>query len=95
MHIDLRPFLALWLLLAAAVIVVAFWRRSVAVHEDDTLHLRPEDLGTPAQQAVTGQKLQLIDKWGKLLTIIAVGYGLLLAALYLYKGWVQGPGAGL
>jgi len=94
MHIDLRAFVALWLLLAAAVIVLAFWRRTVALHEDDALHLEG-DLSTPAHQVVVAQKLEQIDKWGKLLTVIAVIYGLLLGAAYLYKGWVQGPGAGL
>ena len=49
MHIDLRPFVALWLLVVAAVIVVAFWRRSVAAHEDDALHLEAADIGTAAQ----------------------------------------------
>jgi hypothetical protein len=94
MHIDLRPFAALWMILAAAVIVVAFWRRSVALHEDDALHLEG-NLSIPAQQVVVTQKLERIDKWGKLLTVIALIFGLLLGAAYLYKGWVQGPGAGL
>jgi uncharacterized membrane protein len=95
MHLDLRPFLALWLLLVAAVIVVAFWRRFVAVHEDDALHLSAAEYGTPAQQVATAQKLDQIDKWGKLLTVIAIVFGVLLGAAYLYKGWVMGPGAGL
>jgi hypothetical protein len=95
MHLELRPFLALWVLVVAAVIVVAFWRRSVAVHEDDALHLGAAHLGTPAQQVAVAQKLDQIDKWGKLLTVIAAILGVLLGAAYLYKGWVVGPGAGL
>ncbi|MGA2268618.1 MAG: hypothetical protein ABSH44_09135 [Bryobacteraceae bacterium] len=95
MHIDLRPFVALWLLVVAAVIVVAFWRRSVAAHEDDALHLEAADIGTAAQQVVIAKKLEQIDRWIKVLAVIAVLFGLLLAAAYLYKGWVLGPGAGL
>ncbi len=94
MHLDLRPFLALWLLVIAAVIVVAFWRRSVAVNEDDALHLGTTELGTAAQQVVIARKLEQIDKWIKVLTVIAIIFGILLAAGYLYKGWVSGP-AGL
>jgi hypothetical protein len=95
MAIDFGPFLTLWLVLIAVVIVLAFWRRAVASHEDDTLHLRTADAGTPALQVATAQKLAQIDKWGKLLTALAVIMGVLLGAAYLYKGWVMRPGAGL
>ena len=89
---HLSPFLALWLLLLGAVIVLALWRRSVSVNENDALHLGAAGLGTPAQQLAMAQRLEFIDKWGKLLTVIAAIAGLLLAAAYLYKGWVQGSG---
>jgi len=95
MHIDLRPFLALWLVVIAAVIVVAFWRRSVAVQEDPALHLGAAHAGTAAQQIAFAKKLEQIDKWMKILTVVAVVFGLLLGAAALYKAWVLGPGAGL
>ncbi|MGA2271678.1 MAG: hypothetical protein ABSH44_24715 [Bryobacteraceae bacterium] len=95
MHIDLRPFLALWLVVIAAVIVVAFWRRSVAVQEDPALHLGAAHAGTAAQQIAVAKKLEQIDKWMKILTVVAVVFGLLLGAAALYKAWVLGPGAGL
>jgi preprotein translocase subunit SecG len=95
MHIDLRPFLALWLVVIAAVIVVAFWRRSVAVQEDPALHLGAAHAGTAAQQIAVAKKLEHIDKWMKILTVVAVVFGLLLGAAALYKAWVLGPGAGL
>ena len=95
MHIDLRPFLALWLVVIAAVIVVAFWCRSVAVQEDPALHLGAAHAGTAAQQIAVAKKLEQIDKWMKILTVVAVVFGLLLGAAALYKAWVLGPGAGL
>jgi uncharacterized membrane protein len=95
MHLDLRPFVALWLLVIAAVIVVAFRRRSVALQEDPALHLGTAHEGTAAHQIAVAKKLEQIDKWMKLLTVIAVVFGVLLAAAALYKGWVLGPGAGL
>jgi hypothetical protein len=96
MHIDLRPFLALWLVVIAALVVVAFWRRSVAVQEDPALHLGAEHAGTAAQQVAVAKRLEQIDKWVKVLTIIIVVLGVLLAAGALYKAWVLGPGgAGL
>jgi hypothetical protein len=94
MHLDLRPFLTIWLIVIAAVVVVVFWRRSVAVQEDPSLHLGTAHAGTAAQQIAVAKKLEQIDKWIKLLTVIAAVFGVLLGAAALYKGWVLGP-AGL
>jgi hypothetical protein len=95
MLLDLRPFLALWLAVIAALVVVAFWRRSVAVQEDPALHLGAAHAGTAAQQIAVAQKLAQVDKWMKILTVTAVVVGLLLGAAALYKAWVLGPGGGL
>jgi hypothetical protein len=93
--IDLRPFLTLWLVVIAALVVVCFWRRSVAVQEDPALHLGAAHAGTAGQQATVAKRLGQIDKWVKLLSVTAIVFGLVLGAAYLYKGWVLGPGAGL
>ena len=61
-------------------------RRVVASHEDDNLHVLD---GGGANQTVVAQKLDQIDKWGKLLTVIAVVYGVLLGVAYAYQAWVQ------
>ena len=95
MLLDLRPFLALWLAVIAALVVVAFWRRSVAVQEDPALHLGAAHAGTAAQQVAVAQKLAQVDKWMKILTVTAVVVGLLLGAAALYKAWVLGPSGGL
>ena len=95
MQLDLRPFLALWLMVIAAVVVVAFWRRTVAVQEDPALHLGMAHAGTAAEQIAVAKKLEQIDKWMKLLTVIAAVFGVLLGAAALYKAWVLGPSAGL
>jgi hypothetical protein len=88
MHFSLTPFLAI-------LVVVAFWRRSVAVQEDPALHLGSAHASTAAQQVAVAKKLEQIDKWVKLLIVIAVVFGVLLAAAALYKAWVLGPSAGL
>ena len=95
MHLDLRPFLVLWAIVIVALVVVAFWRRSVAVQEDPALHLGAAHAGTAAEQTALAKKLGQIDKWMKLLSLAVVVFGLLLGAAALYKAWVLGPGAGL
>ena len=87
MHINFTPWVILWTALALAVLVMAGYRKIVSVREDDTLHL-----GNPwesAHQVVISHKLEHIDKWGKLLTVVATIYGLLLAIAYTYQTWVQ------
>jgi hypothetical protein len=91
MHLDLRPFLVLWAIVIVALVVVAFWRRSVAVQEDPALHLGAAHAGTAAEQMALAKKLGQIDKWMKLLSLAVVVFGLLLGAAALYKGWVLGP----
>jgi len=91
MHLDLRPFLVVWAIVIVALVVVAFWRRSVAVQEDPALHLGAAHAGTAAEQMALAKKLGQIDKWMKLLTLAVVVFGLLLGAAALYKGWVLGP----
>jgi hypothetical protein len=87
MHINFIPFLALWLVLAVGVIVMIAWRKVVARQEDDALHVM--DVGAVSHQVDVAHKLDVIDKWGKILTAIVVVYGLVLGGLYLYQSWVE------
>jgi len=91
MHLDLSPFLVLWAIVIVALVVVAFWRRSVAVQEDPALHLGAAHAGTAAEQIALAKKLEQIDKWMKILTVAVIVFGLQLGAAALYKGWVLGP----
>ncbi len=77
-------FLAIWVALALAVLGLIAYRRVVASKEDDTLHLGASS-GAVAQQSTVAEKLEQVDKWGKLLTIIVVVYGILLVAIYFYR----------
>ena len=86
MHINLIPFFALWVVMAIAVIVMIAWRKSVASHEDETLHVM--DTGAVSNQVQVAQKLDVIDRWGKILTAVTVIYGLALGAYYMYQSWV-------
>jgi hypothetical protein len=95
MNINLLPLLVTWGVLAVSVLVLIVWRKSVARNEDDQLHVLNAAVAT--QQAEVAQKLEQIDKWGKIVTAVTVAYGLLIAGLYLYQVWTTAsttiPGA--
>jgi hypothetical protein len=81
MHFNLTPFLAIWSVVALAVLVLLAVRSLVASKEDDSLHVMH---GTVADQVTVANKLDVIDKWGKILTVVAVVLGLAIAAAYVY-----------
>jgi len=85
MNFNFIPLIAVWGVLALVVLGLYLWRRNVAKDEDDGLHVLH---GVLAQQTAVAEKLDMIDKWGKILTALAAISGLLLAAAYLYQQFV-------
>jgi hypothetical protein len=82
MPFNLIPFVAIWSMIALAVIFLLVWRKMVASKEDDQLHVLH---GAASDQSTVASKLDMIDKWGKILTVIAVVSGLLLGAAYVLE----------
>jgi len=85
------PLFVAWGVLALAVFALFLWRQSVARGEDDSLHVMHGEL---SQQTTMSQKLDVIDKWGKILTVITVIAGLLIAAAFVYAQFVGAPSMG-
>jgi hypothetical protein len=93
MHIDFTPFTVVWGLLALIVLLMAGYRKMISSKEEETLHLA--DPGESIHQVEIAHKLEVVDKWGKLLTIVVAVYGLILAIAYTYQTWVQASNLGL
>ncbi|MBS1854000.1 MAG: hypothetical protein JST11_01440 [Acidobacteria bacterium] len=88
MNLDFRPLIAIWVVFALAVLVMFIRRKMVAAKEDDNIHVMS---GPNPEQALIATKLEVIDKWGKILTVITLIFGLALAALYIYSVFVGRP----
>ena len=85
------PSIIVWSVVALAVIFLFIKRKMVASKEDDTLHVLH---GTLSEQSAVANKLEVIDKWGKILTVVAVVLGLLLAAIYVFESISNRPSMG-
>ena len=88
MNLNFGPFIVLETLLAISVLALFVWRKTVSRNEDDNLHLLHGASVVP-EQAVVAHKLDVIDKWGKILTLTTVGVGLVVGAAYVYDNFVK------
>lgn len=88
MNVNLLPYAVFWGVLAIAVVFLIIYRKSVSSQEDDSIHLEG---GAPAEQMALAHRLELIDRWGKTLTVIVAVYGIALAAIYMYQVWNNVP----
>jgi hypothetical protein len=84
---NLTPFVIVWSILALVVLGLALYRKLVANHEDDLIHIGPGEEKMIPQQVQMATKLAAVDRWGKTLTVFAFVFGLVIAATYLYQAW--------
>ena len=87
--INIVPLVSSWAVLAAVVLGLIIYRKVVSSREDDTIHVL--DNRATTQQNVVAHKLEVIDKWGKILTAVAFLYGLVVAVVYLFNVWNATP----
>lgn len=77
----------IWVVMAAVVGSLALYRKYVSRGEVDLLHLGDSETNQiPLQEALIS-RLAAIDRWGKILTIVLIGYGVLIACGYMYIAW--------
>lgn len=87
MNESLMFFAISWAILACVVLALAIYRKVVALAEDDSLHLAGPSMET--QQTTVAHRLDVIDRWGKILTVAVLAYGIVLAGVYVYFSWAE------
>lgn len=78
-----------WVALAVIVAAVAFYRRAVARHEDDTIHLTSPDTRVVSNQVEVAKQLNKIDLAGKVLTAALIVYSIAAVGRIIYLGWLD------
>lgn len=87
-EINLTPAVVIWAILAIATLGLALYRKLISAREEDLIHLGPgEERQIPAQVALA-ERLKTVDRWGKMLTVVTVFVGLVMAAVYLYQAFL-------
>jgi len=85
---SFMPFaLVVWLAIASAVVGLAVFRKLISRNEDDSLHVGSGDGARVAEQAALAHRLDVVDKWGKTLTVIAAATGVVLVAAAVFEAW--------
>ena len=83
----MNSLVVLWFVLGIATAGLALYRKLVSLHEEDFIHLAAgEEVHIPEQVAMA-HKMDVIDTWGKGLTVATVVFGLAVAAVYLIQAW--------
>lgn len=85
MMTTLFPHLLVWAALTTVVAFLAIYRRKINSGADETLHVLDAEAGAVSNQIVVSKKLAVVDRWGKILTILAALYLLGIAAMYIYS----------
>ncbi len=87
---NLNPYVWTWITLVAVVLVLAAYRLLVARREDDTLDVLEQDPKVIAEQQLMSKKIDVIDRWGQSLTVLAIVFGIALVTVYFYRVWLEG-----
>ena len=79
-------YLAIWGVLALSVPCLALYRKWIATEEDDSIRVSGDGSVIEKQKFIS-HKLEAIDRWGKVLTVVTFVLGLVLVAIYVYVSW--------
>jgi hypothetical protein len=83
MNIDL----IVGMILTLVVMSLLAWRFMLSKQEDDSVRL-VHGTSNMSRQAMVAHRVEAVDKWGRLLTIVTVVYLIIIGSIYLYRYWI-------
>lgn len=81
---NLTPYVALWIVLAILVLGLALYRRILSTHADNYVHLSQGEAQLIPRQIQINHRLNTVDRWGEMLTVVTLFAGIALASAYVY-----------
>ena len=79
----------IWLVMAAVVVSLALYRKFVSRAEADFIHLEESGSQEIPRQEALAHRLEAIDRWGKILTIVLILYSAAIACVFGYFAWIS------
>ncbi len=86
---NITVHLGIWAALTLVVVFLAIYRKRIDAKADDMVHVLDEEQGSVAVQTAVSKKIAVIDRWGKVLTVLVALYLLAIGGLYLYQSFAQ------
>jgi hypothetical protein len=80
----------LWIVLAAAIAILFFWRRFAAGNDYDLVNMHDTSGLSIAKQEATAKTLAQLDRVMTVLIVVTVVYGLAIGGYYIYDAFVNG-----
>jgi hypothetical protein len=77
-------YMTIWGALVAVVAGLAIYRGVLLMPGHPSLHLK----GNSENQSKLAHKKDVVERWGKVLTVVVAVYGLVLA-IVLYRAWQE------
>jgi hypothetical protein len=82
---SFTPFVIVWAALALITALLIVWRTMLGFNEDDSLHLTAGELPMERAQITKTHRLEFVEHWGKILSVVTAAYGLALLCLFAYR----------
>jgi hypothetical protein len=84
--------LVLWIVIAAALMIIYVYRKMVAGSADELVHLSDVSDAVIEKQEATASKIQQLDRVVMILAIVFVVYGIALGGLQIYQAFTSNTG---
>ena len=81
------PFVVTLMFLALVVLGLELYRKLITMGEDGFIHISEVGSKMIPHQIALAHKLDVVERWGKSLTVVTLVAGLLLASIYLSQVW--------
>ncbi len=86
---NLTLHIIIWAVLALVIVILALYRKKMDSKADDMIHVLDPEVAVNAVQTEVSKKIDVIDRWGKILTALAAVYLFAIVGLYLYFSFTQ------
>jgi hypothetical protein len=89
------PFVVSWLVLACVVLALGVYKAILyarAGKQEFPPHIFDMSRDQAARIDFATHREEAVEKWGKILTVVTVAYGLALFGVCVYQAWATAPG---